>query len=64
VAANLVAIVGGVLVFRDSVGAGALGITGRIFAFGLVIAGAALIPAPLRIAPEPDQAELSSRVPP
>jgi drug/metabolite transporter (DMT)-like permease len=63
VAANLVAIVGGVLVFRDSVGAGALGITGRIFAFGLVIAGAALIPAPLRIAPKPDQAELSSQVP-
>jgi hypothetical protein len=49
VAANLVAIVGGVLVFRDSVGAGALGITGRILAFGLVIAGAALIPAPVRV---------------
>ena len=61
VAANLVAIVGGVLVFRDSVGAGALGITTRIFAFGLVIAGAALIPAPLRIAPKPGRAELPSQ---
>ena len=48
VAANLVAIVGGVLVFRDSVGTGALEITGRTIAFCLVIAGAALIPAPVR----------------
>jgi drug/metabolite transporter (DMT)-like permease len=50
VAANLVAIVGGVLVFRDSIGTGALAITGRMIAFGLVIAGAALIPAPVRAA--------------
>jgi hypothetical protein len=50
VAANLVAIVGGVLVFRDSIGTGALAIAGRMIAFGLVIAGAALIPAPLRVA--------------
>jgi drug/metabolite transporter (DMT)-like permease len=50
VAANLVAIVGGVLVFRDSVGTGALEITGRTIAFCLVIAGAALIPAPVRAA--------------
>lgn len=49
VAANLVAIVGGVLVFRDSIGSGAVAITGRLIAFGLVIAGAALIPAPLRV---------------
>jgi len=48
VAANLVAIVGGILVFRDPVGTGALEITGRLFAFCLVIAGAALIPAPVR----------------
>jgi drug/metabolite transporter (DMT)-like permease len=49
VAANLVAIVGGILIFRDSIGTGALAIAGRMVAFGLVIAGAALIPAPLRV---------------
>jgi drug/metabolite transporter (DMT)-like permease len=48
VAANLIAIIGGILVFRDPVGAGALEITGRMLAFCLVIAGAALIPAPVR----------------
>jgi drug/metabolite transporter (DMT)-like permease len=48
VAANLIGIVGGILVFRDPVGAGALEITGRMLAFCLVIAGAALIPAPVR----------------
>ena len=50
VAANLVAIVGGVLIFRDSIGTGPVPIAGRMIAFGLVIAGAALIPAPHRIA--------------
>ena len=50
VAANLVAIVGGILVFRDPVGTGALEITGRMLAFVLVVAGAALIPAPVRAA--------------
>jgi hypothetical protein len=50
VAANLVAIVGGVLIFRDSIGTGAVEIVGRMIAFGLVIAGAALIPAPVRAA--------------
>ena len=53
VAANLVAIVGGVLVFRDSVGTGAVEITVRTIAFCLVIAGAAMIPAPLRAARRP-----------
>jgi drug/metabolite transporter (DMT)-like permease len=48
VAANLTAIVGGILVFRDPVGTGALEISGRMLAFSLVIAGAALIPAPVR----------------
>ena len=48
VAANLTAIVGGILVFRDPVGTGAVEITGRMLAFCLVIAGAALIPAPVR----------------
>jgi drug/metabolite transporter (DMT)-like permease len=50
VAANLIAIVGGILVFRDPVGAGAFEITVRMLAFCLVIAGAALIPAPVRAA--------------
>ena len=48
VAANLTAIVGGILVFRDPIGTGALEITGRMLAFCLVVAGAALIPAPVR----------------
>ena len=48
VAANLTAIIGGILVFRDPVGDGALEITGRMLAFCLVIVGAALIPAPVR----------------
>ena len=41
-------IVGGVLVFGEPIGSGAVGIIGRVLAFGLVIAGAALVPAPLR----------------
>ena len=41
VAANLTAIVGGILVFRDPVGTGALEISGRMLAFALVVAGAA-----------------------
>ena len=50
VAANLIAIVGGILVFRESIGTGALEITVRMIAFCLVIVGAALIPAPVRAA--------------
>src|SRR5437763_1938483 len=48
VAANLAAIMGGILVFRDPIGIGTLAIVGRVIAFGLVIAGAAVMPAPLR----------------
>ena len=48
VAANLTAIVGGVLVFRETIGTDALAIVGRLVAFCLVIAGAALVPAPVR----------------
>jgi hypothetical protein len=48
VAANLAAIMGGILVFRDPIGIGALAIVGRVIAFCLVIAGAALMPAPVR----------------
>jgi drug/metabolite transporter (DMT)-like permease len=50
IAANLVAIVGGILVFGDSIGSGPVSIIGRTLAFALVIAGAALMPAPLRAA--------------
>ncbi len=53
VAANLIAIVGGILVFRDPIGTGALEIVGRMLAFCLVIVGAALIPAPVRAAEPP-----------
>jgi drug/metabolite transporter (DMT)-like permease len=48
VAANLIAVSGGILVFHDSIGAGAPAIVGRMLAFCLVIAGAALMPAPTR----------------
>ena len=50
IAANLTAIVGGILIFRDPVGSGALEIIGRMLAFCLVLAGAALIPGPVRTA--------------
>ena len=50
VAANLIAIVGGILVFRDPVGDGAVEVVWRVLAFCLVIVGAALIPAPVRAA--------------
>jgi drug/metabolite transporter (DMT)-like permease len=53
VAANLTAIIGGILVFRDPVGTGGLEITGRMAAFCLVIVGAALMPAPMRATREP-----------
>jgi hypothetical protein len=48
VAANLSAILGGIVVFHEPVGSGALAITARLAAFCLVIAGAALMPAPMR----------------
>ena len=53
VAANLIAIVGGILVFRDPVGAGGVEISGRMAAFCLVILGAALVPAPMRATRRP-----------
>jgi drug/metabolite transporter (DMT)-like permease len=53
VAANLAAIIGGILVFGESVGSGAGQISARLFAFCLVIAGAGLMPAPLRATEDP-----------
>ena len=52
VAANLTAILGGVLVFYEPIGSGALEITARFLAFCLVIAGAAVMPAPMRATPD------------
>ena len=51
VTANLTAIIGGILVFHEPIGSGALEITARFLAFCLVIAGAALMPAPMRATP-------------
>ena len=48
VTANLIAIFGGIIVFHDPIGSGPAGITARVLAFCLVIAGAALMPAPVR----------------
>lgn len=48
VTANAVAIMGGILVFHDAIGRGPVEIVGRFFAFVLVLAGAALMPAPTR----------------
>jgi drug/metabolite transporter (DMT)-like permease len=53
VAANLAAIIGGILIFHDPIGSGTAAITARLLAFCLVIAGAALMPAPMRATPEP-----------
>lgn len=53
IAANLIAIGGGILIFHDSIGHGGLQITGRMIAFCFVIAGAALMPAHIRRDDEP-----------
>jgi drug/metabolite transporter (DMT)-like permease len=52
VAANLVAIIGGILVFHEPIGSGPFATGARFLAFCLVIAGAALMPAPMRAAPD------------
>jgi hypothetical protein len=44
VAANLAALIGGILVFDEPIGSGPLEIGARLTAFCLVIAGAALMP--------------------
>jgi hypothetical protein len=55
VAANVAAIRGGILVFGEPIGPGALGITAGPLAICLVIASAALVPAPLRARSDPEQ---------
>ena len=52
VVANLAAIFGGIIVFHDPIGSGPAGIAARFVAFCLVIAGAALMPAPMRATPD------------
>jgi hypothetical protein len=52
VAANLAAILVGIVVFHDPIGSGALAITAHFVAFCLVIAGGALMPAPIRATPD------------
>lgn len=48
VAANVVAISGGILVFHDSIGTGPTQIVERLLAFCFVVVGAGLMPAPTR----------------
>lgn len=48
VAANLTAIFGGIVVFREPIGSGPAEIGARLLAFCLAIAGAALMPSPTR----------------
>ncbi|MEA2167470.1 MAG: hypothetical protein QOF76_770 [Solirubrobacteraceae bacterium] len=48
VAANLTTIVAGLAVFGDPLGDNALVVAARVAAFALILAGAALIPAPVR----------------
>lgn len=63
VAANLIAISGGILVFHDTVGAGAPQIVGRMLAFCLVVAGAAVMPGPTRTDNDPPTLERPGRGP-
>ena len=62
VVANLAAIFGGIIVFHDPIGSGPVEIAARVAAFCLVIAGAALIPAPMRAAPDAAGATIGSAV--
>jgi drug/metabolite transporter (DMT)-like permease len=54
VAANLAAVIGGILVFGEPIGSGPLAIGARLVAFGMVIAGAALMPSHPAEQREPD----------
>jgi hypothetical protein len=49
---SLSAIFGGIIVFHDPIGSGPAGIAARFVAFCLVIAGAALMPAPMGATPD------------
>ena len=60
VAANLSTIVAGLAVFGDRLGDDALVIGVRVLAFGLVLVGAALIPAPVRAGEALDERSVES----
>jgi len=61
VAANVSAILGGIIVFGDPIGADAMEVVARGAAFALVIGAAALIPAPLKTKGRPEVAVGVSR---
>jgi hypothetical protein len=50
IAANVTAILGGVLVFGDPMGSGAVEVVARSLAFAAIVAAAALMPGPARAA--------------
>jgi drug/metabolite transporter (DMT)-like permease len=58
VAANVVAISGGILVFHDPVGSGSTQIVERLLAFCFVVVGAGLMPAPPRARRDRPAAEI------
>jgi drug/metabolite transporter (DMT)-like permease len=58
VAANVVAISGGILVFHDPIGSGPTQIVGRLLAFCFVVIGAGMMPAP----PPAKRARLASKI--
>jgi hypothetical protein len=60
VTANVVTIAAGPIVFADPLPDGALGLTARLLAFALVIAAAALTPAPLHVDEEMEPAPAGS----
>jgi hypothetical protein len=62
-AANLAAIIGGIVVFHEPIGSGPVEIGARFLAFCLVIAGAALMPAPMRATPDASDASGASSQP-
>ena len=57
VAANLSAVIGGILVFGEPIGSGPVAIGARVIAFCLVIAGAALMPSHHAEQREPDASQ-------
>jgi drug/metabolite transporter (DMT)-like permease len=62
VAANVVAILGGVLVFADSIGTAPVSVVARVAAFLLVVLGGALMPGPTRVRPHVQAARVGRTV--
>jgi drug/metabolite transporter (DMT)-like permease len=59
VAANVVAISGGILIFHDPIGSGPTQIVGRLLAFCFVVVGAGMMPAPSSARQAPDGTTVS-----